>query len=138
MCSGSEEGSYLRLIDFLPLNSRLESNKYEICEQAGKKWDAGESASAVFRVSYLRLIDLNTSRWVKSGMPASLHLPFFVFPQTLATATSLNLASYLQCSIEVNHTLFKAHGLVYQSTLGWRVIKKKRRNHTRLYIIQPL
>jgi len=29
MCSGSEEGSYLRLIDFLSLNSRLESNKEE-------------------------------------------------------------------------------------------------------------
>jgi len=29
MCSGSEEGSYLRLIDFLSLNSRLESNKQE-------------------------------------------------------------------------------------------------------------
>jgi len=29
MCSGSEEGSYLRLIDFLSLNSRLETNKEE-------------------------------------------------------------------------------------------------------------
>ena len=27
--AGSEEGSYLRLIDFLSLNSRLESNKEE-------------------------------------------------------------------------------------------------------------
>ena len=27
MCSGSGEGSYLRLIDFVSLNSRLESNK---------------------------------------------------------------------------------------------------------------
>ena len=29
MCSGSEAGSYLRLIDFVPLNSRLESNQEE-------------------------------------------------------------------------------------------------------------
>jgi len=29
MCSGSEEGTYLRLIDFVSLNSRLESNKEE-------------------------------------------------------------------------------------------------------------
>jgi len=29
MCSGSEAGSYLRLIDFVSLNSRLESNKEE-------------------------------------------------------------------------------------------------------------
>ena len=29
MCSGSKEGSYLRLIDFLSLNSKLESNKEE-------------------------------------------------------------------------------------------------------------
>jgi len=29
MCSGSEEGSYLRLIDFVSLNSRLESHKEE-------------------------------------------------------------------------------------------------------------
>ena len=29
MFSGSEEGSYLRLIDFLSLDSRLESNKEE-------------------------------------------------------------------------------------------------------------
>ena len=27
MCSGSEAGSYLRLIDFVSLNSRLDSNK---------------------------------------------------------------------------------------------------------------
>jgi len=29
LCSGSVAGSYLRLIDFLSLNSRLESNKEE-------------------------------------------------------------------------------------------------------------
>jgi len=29
MCSGSEAGSYFRLIDFLSLNSRRESNKEE-------------------------------------------------------------------------------------------------------------
>ena len=29
MCSGSKEGSNLRLIDFVSLNSRLESNKEE-------------------------------------------------------------------------------------------------------------
>ena len=29
MCSGSEEGSYLRLVDFASLNSRLESVKEE-------------------------------------------------------------------------------------------------------------
>ena len=29
MCSGSEEGSYLRLIDFVSLNSRRESRKEE-------------------------------------------------------------------------------------------------------------
>ena len=29
MCSGSEEGSYLRLLDFVSFNSRLESNKEE-------------------------------------------------------------------------------------------------------------
>jgi len=28
-CVGGEEGSYLRLIDFISLNSRLESNKEE-------------------------------------------------------------------------------------------------------------
>jgi len=34
MCSGSEEGSYFRLIDFLSLNSRLESNKEEKKKEA--------------------------------------------------------------------------------------------------------
>jgi hypothetical protein len=29
MCSGFEEGSHLRLIDFVSLNSRLESNSEE-------------------------------------------------------------------------------------------------------------
>ena len=29
MCSGSEAGSYSRPIDFVPLNSRLESNQEE-------------------------------------------------------------------------------------------------------------
>ena len=29
MCSGSEAGSYLRLIDFSPLTSRLESDEEE-------------------------------------------------------------------------------------------------------------
>jgi hypothetical protein len=29
MCSGSEAGSYLRLIDFVSLNYRLESNREE-------------------------------------------------------------------------------------------------------------
>jgi len=29
MCSGSEAGSYLRLIDFVSFDSRLESNKEE-------------------------------------------------------------------------------------------------------------
>ena len=29
MCSGSEAGSYLRLMDFVSLNSRLESSKEE-------------------------------------------------------------------------------------------------------------
>ena len=30
MCSGSEAGSYLRLVDFVSLNSRLEGNKEEV------------------------------------------------------------------------------------------------------------
>ena len=34
MCSGSEEGSYLRLTDFVSLNSRRESNKEAEEEQA--------------------------------------------------------------------------------------------------------
>jgi len=35
MCSGSEEGSYLRLIYFVSLNSRLGSNKEEAVSRVG-------------------------------------------------------------------------------------------------------
>ena len=37
MCSGSEAGSYLRLIAFVSLNARLESNKEEEDDLAGKR-----------------------------------------------------------------------------------------------------
>ena len=48
MCSGSEEGSYLRLVDFfVSLNARLKSNKEE------KKANAPQGSwSAVYGVQY--------------------------------------------------------------------------------------
>ena len=36
MCSGSEAGSYLRLINFVSLNSRLASNNEEEEEEEGR------------------------------------------------------------------------------------------------------
>ena len=41
MCSGSEEGSYLSLIDFVSLNSRLESNKEEEEEEGAPPSEYG-------------------------------------------------------------------------------------------------
>ena len=43
MCSGSEGGSYLRLIEFCILNSRLESDKEEEEKDQGCGQEAGRA-----------------------------------------------------------------------------------------------
>ena len=66
MWSGSEEGSYLRLIEFVSLNSRLESNKEE------------EEGSGVFKAHRLFHLPTLSSRVIKkrggkgSGAPGSV------------------------------------------------------------------
>jgi len=65
MCSGSEAGSYLRRIDFVSLNSRLESNEEE--EGMGRDcWESGPSPRSNASVTRLpalerEFIDYKTS-----------------------------------------------------------------------------
>ena len=47
MCSGSEAGSYLRLMDFVSLNSRLESNEEEEKGGPGACRDSSRDLQAV-------------------------------------------------------------------------------------------
>ena len=58
MCSGSEEGSHFRLIDFEPLNYRLESNKEE---EAGREDRAPQPS-----ITYDEEIDCLTAKGARA------------------------------------------------------------------------
>ena len=55
MCSGSEAASYLRLIDFVSLNSRLERN--EQAEEGRGTWAMLSTATFREQVTSTRLLD---------------------------------------------------------------------------------